>query len=156
MKNNNSISAPTLTKHLLVCTLIILLSSCGINNKLKEDESLLNKNSFEFVDAENIYDKTNLEFYLATFQKQRPNGNFFLLFPREYYYVNNAAPEDTSWWNNFQRNTLGEAPAIYDSIQSEESAKDMQLYLRNLKGYYDATVEYKDSQKGKKTEVTYL
>lgn len=140
---------------MLTICILMLITACGINGKLTDNETLLNKNSFDFKDAENITDRTNLEFYLATFQKQRPNGNWFLLFPREYFYVHNAAPGDTSWWNNFLRKDIGEIPAIYDSLESKQSATDMQLYLRNLKGYYDAEVEFSDSHKGKKTEVTY-
>jgi len=135
--------------------LLVLLSSCGITNKLSDKETLLTKNSIDFQNDKNIDDKTSLEFYLATFQKQRPNGDFLFLFPREYYYANNSAPGDTSWWNNFQRKTLGEVPAIYDSIKTKQSAIDMQLYLRNLKGYYDATVKYKETHNDKNTEVIY-
>lgn len=135
--------------------LLMLLSSCGINDKLSDKESLLVKNSIDFIDDEKVQDKSSLEFYLATFEKQKPNGNSLFLFPSEYFYANNSAPGDTSWWNNFLRKDIGEAPTIYDSIESKQTAQDMQLYLRNLKGYYDAEVNYTDSQKGKKTEVIY-
>ncbi|MEL6358059.1 MAG: hypothetical protein AAFQ37_14130, partial [Bacteroidota bacterium] len=56
----------------------------------------------------------NLEYELSTLAQQQPNGNFLFVFPREYYYLANSKPKDTTGVDRFLRNTIGQVPAIYN------------------------------------------
>ncbi len=44
--------------------------------------------------------------------------------------------------NSFIYRRIAEAPSLYDSISSQESAERLEKYLRNKKGFYDANVSY--------------
>ncbi len=140
---------------LFVSLTLLLLQSCGSSKYLGEDEALLTKNSIEIIDPENVDDVDKLKYQLSSFFEQKPNTNFFLLFPRETYYYRNSAPSDTSWYNRWVRKNLAEEPAILDSTASLSSAQGMQLFLRNLKGFYNAKVEVEEKVKNKSGKVTY-
>jgi outer membrane protein assembly factor BamA len=55
---------------------------------------------------------------------------------------------------NFMMTTIGEAPAILDSIDMEETRSQMQLFL-NKKGYFEAKVVVKTDSSKKKVSVKY-
>ncbi|MDE5571725.1 MAG: BamA/TamA family outer membrane protein, partial [Prevotella sp.] len=62
---------------------------------------------------------------------------------------------DTTKWLNRTLRSMGEAPQLYDSTSTVLSAQDLQLQLQNL-GYLRATVDVRNTLKGKKMTTTYL
>ncbi len=138
----------------LFVILSFLLGSCSSSKYLREDESLLVKNKLK-IDTEISEDKKNsLAFELSTFYRQKPNTNFMFLFPREWYYFANEG--DSSWYNNWARNYLGETPSIFRESESFKTSESMENYLRNKKGFYNAEVDYSVTTQNKSTEVKYL
>ncbi len=130
-----------------------LISSCSTGKYLGEDESLLKKNKLKLETQLNQEAEDALRFELSTFYRQKPNSTFMFLFPREWYYFVNEG--DSSWYNNWARNSLGEKPSIFLESESYKTAESMQNYLRNKKGFYNAEVDYSVSTQNKKTTVKY-
>lgn len=139
----------------LFFTIILILTSCGTAKYVGENRSLLDGNEISFVDENNVNEKNDLQFELNSFITQNPNSNFFWLIPREWFYYKNAGPGDTSWFNNWVRNSLGERPVYFDAIRARETADAMEQFMQNRKGYYNAEVDYKETNKRHKTKVTY-
>lgn len=113
---------------------------------------MLDKN--QVVIKQKLEERSDLIYELSTFYRQSINSNFFFLFPREYSYLNNSAPEDTTGWHRFKRETIGEPPAIYSDSLTTLTAQDMQTYL-HYKGYLQAQVIPQRSSKKKKMQVSY-
>ena len=127
-------------------------SSCNSTKFLEQGEYLLDKN--QVVIKEKVKDRSDLAYELSTFYRQRVNGNFFFIFPREYAYLNNSDPEDTGGWHRFKRETIGEPPTIYSDSLTTMTAFDMQAYLQ-YKGWLQAQVIPQRSPRKKKMRVSY-
>lgn len=128
------------------------LSSCNSTKFLKQGEYLLDKNAV--VIKQKMDGRSDLAYELSTFYRQRANGNFFFIFPREYAYLNNSAPEDSTGWNRFKRETIGEPPTIYSDSLTTLTAYDMQAYLQ-YKGWLQAQVIPQRDPRKKKMRVSY-
>ena len=76
---------------------------------------------------------------LLQLAKQKPPSKFVFV-PRDYFDLKNNDPTDTSKYKNFIRKYISEEHQIFDSTKLAESAYEMQRYLQNKKGYYDAVV----------------
>ena len=139
----------------LICFSFIFIQ-CATDKYIPSNESLLIKNKIEIVDPSNVDDKESLLYQLESFQKQKPNGNWLGLFPREGFYFRNSSPGDTSWWNRGIRKNIAELPTIYDSTETNRTTKDMELFLRNLKGYYKAKVKSEHHLNDKSSKVKYI
>ena len=125
---------------LLVLVLaVIFLHSCNTTKYLQDDEVLLDYIEIVIESEEDVQKVSSLKDQLSQFYKQKPNGNFFFV-PREWYYYKNQDPGDTTWIKTWSKKALGEEPAILDSSLIKKTAIDMQNYLRNKKGYYNAEV----------------
>lgn len=118
---------------------IIFLNACNTTKYLKDDEVLLDYMEIVIESDHKVEKQSNLKDQLEQFYKQTPNGNFIFI-PREWYYYKNQEPGDTSWIKRWSRNSLGEEPSLLDTNLIRRSAQDMQNYLRNKKGYYQAEV----------------
>ena len=133
---------------------IIAMSSCNTTKFLKDDQLLLNSVETRISTKSKIENPGDLKSELEEFYKQRPNGNFMFV-PREWYWFRNQDPGDTTWIKKWNKNTLGEEPAILDTNLVEETRSGMEKYLRNKKGFYNARVKDTISNKGKLAEVKY-
>ncbi len=133
----------------------LLMTSCGTGKYFQDEETLLTKNKINWVDNEKINNKTLLTLELEGLYRQSPNNNFFWFFPREWFYLSNAEPQDTGWFDNFRRNNIGEPPAVYSMPSTQETASNMEQFLKNKRGFYNAEVSYDVSQNRHMTEVTY-
>ena len=120
------------------------LCSCNITNFLQEDQYyveevktvILNAGS-ESSEAEL---KTELEkFYRLKSTNKRKNYNYFKLRDKE----------DPGWIGRWRRNKRSEAPNLLDSAQVLNTVNDLQQYLRNKKGYHQATVEHRTTKLNK-------
>jgi outer membrane protein assembly factor BamA len=60
-----------------------------------------------------------------------------------------------NWWKRFERNSLGEPPALVDSLYLQATTQSFKNYLRNM-GYYYSDITYSVKvNKRKKATVTY-
>ncbi|MGH1434206.1 MAG: BamA/TamA family outer membrane protein [Lewinella sp.] len=135
-----------------VILLLVCCSSCNSTKFLEQSEYLLDKN--QVLIKEKMEGRSDLAYELSTFYRQSVNSNFFFLFPREYAYLNNSAPDDTTGWKRFKRETIGEPPTIYSDSLTTLTAQDMQTYL-HYKGYLQAQVIPQRSLRKKKMQVSY-
>ena len=135
--------------------LAALLASCNTTKYLADDEELLVSTSIKLAKQPKVSGVSDLNYALSTLEKQKPNGNFFFLFPREYFYLRNDSPKDTTWRDRLLRNTIGEEPAIYSDSLSRLSVNAMVDYLR-YQGYFDATAYHEpDRARRQKVNVIY-
>ncbi len=73
---------------------------------------------------------------------------------RPYFYFMGSRGKD-NWWKRFQRNSLGEVPALVDSLYLNATVKSFAGYLSSM-GYYYPDITYKlHISKRKKATVTY-
>ncbi|OAV43453.1 hypothetical protein A3850_002610 [Lewinella sp. 4G2] len=130
---------------------MVVLASCNTTKYLPPSQELLTKQSVRLIDRKNVPDRADVTYQLSTIAKQQPNGNFFLLWPREYFYLDNNKPKDTTSIDRFLRNTIGQEPAIYSDSLSRRSAAAMQDFMR-YKGYLNARA-YHEADRGRKRKV---
>lgn len=126
-------------------------SACGIKKYLNEDQSLLVKNK---VEIEKPFTK-EIERNITKYYRLKPNRKFLLFInSRPYFYFMGSRGKD-NWWKRFERNTLGETPALVDSLYLQATTQSFKNYLQNM-GYYYPEITYKiDVNKRKKATVTY-
>lgn len=141
---------------LIILLCIVQFYACSPTKYLNDEQSLLSKNTIiVHSDEINEDEKKKIIKDLGFLYKQRPNSKWFLFFPREYFYLKRSQPQDSSWFDKWVRNEIGEPPAIYENQVSSIAANDMQQYLRNKKGYYHATVEHEFLTLNQRTLVMY-
>ncbi len=122
------------------------LSSCRITRSVPEGRHLLQ--SVKVKTKSRHIDKEELSGYI----RQKPNKE--ILGFKFYLGLYNLAKEDkNNWFNNYLR-TIGEEPVIYDSIITQKSVSQLELYLKN-KGFYYAEVKDTAYFHKKKTKVVY-
>jgi len=140
-------------------TVLVILGGCSSTKYLKEDQYLLQNNKI-IVDKKGI-DKSELQNYTA----QKPN-RYLLGWPLYVSLYNMVDPDKEAqrdiqrnkklieknnkrkqkgkklkenpfylsrWW----RNSVGEAPVIFDTYSIKTSKKNMKAYMHNL-GYYES------------------
>lgn len=134
---------------LCFASVFLFLASCNTTQFLKEDEILLKKIDTEILKSEKIDKPQDLKAELIQFYQQKPNGKSLIFFPREWFYYKNLGPGDTTWIKKWRKNVIGEEPAILDTSLISKTSEDMQNYLRNKKGFYNAIVNH-DIEYGKK------
>jgi|GEM_PF-291519 len=135
---------------------VLGMSSCNSGKHLTSGQTLIEENKVTLNTEEKIENEGLLKNELNSFITQEPNGTTFFIFPQEWIYMINDDEDDTKWYNNFARKYLGEVPSIYDHYASEETAFNMQKFLRNKKGFYDAQVTLDTSSVSYKTYVEYI
>ncbi|MBC7885793.1 MAG: BamA/TamA family outer membrane protein [Saprospiraceae bacterium] len=128
--------------------LCVILSSCNATKYLSPGESLLKETKILFKSGKPIKDKSSLEAELMTFVNQKPNEKLLFFIPKEWIYLKNNQPGDTSWFNTGLKG-LGEPPSIYNEALTLKTVQDMENYLLFKKGYYEAKVDYLLDEKRK-------
>ena len=109
---------------------IVLLSSCNSTKFVPEGKYLLNKVSVK-VDDNNIK-KEDIKTYVRQKENLRILGSIkFHL----WVYNLSSIKKENDWLKR-----IGEAPVIYEQIQSQRSKEQLQIYLKN-KGYYNASIK---------------
>ncbi|MEL7223126.1 MAG: hypothetical protein AAGJ93_17510, partial [Bacteroidota bacterium] len=129
-----------------------LLFGCNSTKFLKSDEFLLDKNTVEI--KQKVENKGDLAYELSTYYRQKPNSNFFTVFPREWQYFRLSDKEDLNAWQRFKFRSFAEEPAIYNDSLTSITALDMQTYLK-YKGYLRAKVIPQRDPRKKKMRVSY-
>lgn len=100
-----------------------------------------------------IDDRRVSESEAKAFLKQKPNESNLGLYPFYLGIYNLSGADTTKKFNRMLRN-LGEAPVIYDSIQTQRTAVQLRRFMEN-KGFYHAKVEPVVKKKKKKIKVEY-
>ena len=149
MKKHNFIE----NKVLLFAVFVFILSSCSPTKYLNDEQSLLTKNNIIVHSDTGESEKKQIIHELGYLTKQKPNSNWFLFFPREYFYLKHSQPQDSSWYNKWVRREIGEPPTIYEDQVSSITASTMEQYLQNKKGYYHARVNYEHVTRNQRTMV---
>jgi len=133
------------------------LCSCNTTKYLGEGESLVKKAEIKISSESDIKRSANLKAELEQFYKIKPNSKFAFV-PREWWHYRNQDPGDTTWLKKWFKNKVGEEPSLLDTSLIHATSLQMQNYLRNKKGYYQAivsdTVTYRG--KGKKAKIEYI
>ncbi len=108
----------------------LLLGACNSTKFVPEGKYLLNKVSVK-VDDKNIKREN-----LKTHVRQKENLRILGALKFHLWAYNLSSKNKENDW--FKR--IGEAPVIYDEIQSQRSKEQLKIYLKN-KGYYDASIK---------------
>lgn len=134
----------SLVTPITVVVISLFLSACNSARHLTDDELLVHKVKLkvanEDLDKESIY----------SIIKQKPNRKLLGVFPL-YLGIHNLFINKA---DSKIRNSIGEAPIIYDSTLTQRTVSQLELYMSN-RGFYDAEVNYKTKSKNKKIKVTY-
>ncbi len=139
---------------LMVC---LLLSACSNTRYLQKDQNLLIKTGVEITGKLPSTEKTDLKNDLnsRSLMLQQPNQKVAGTRLKVWLYNQKTYKKKSNWfWNLALSERNLQAPVIYDSLKTKESAARMVSYLNN-QGYFYATVGYRDPTKGQKTSLTY-
>jgi len=128
----------------------VIMVACKPTRNLTEGQYLLVKNKFEIQN--NRVEKGELSSYI----KQKPNRKQLWTYIRVRIYNLYNKGKSTKF-KSWVKRTLGAEPVLLDSALTEQSVKQLSMYL-NTKGYFNSTVD-KEIQTGKKKKkiarVTY-
>lgn len=116
----------------------------------RSSSAILQSNKFD-IKGRGI-NKNNLEYELNQFVIQQPNKRWIGI-PREWIYW--ATKDTATRFTRYIHKNIAEKPSIFDSLSTAESQSRMTTFLRNKKGYYNASVESKVDKVNKDVNVTY-
>jgi len=139
----------------LFVLLMLGLFSCNTAKYLQPEEVLLKQNKIKIESSGSEESGFRIKDQLLPLQKQKPNKNHLLIFPREwYYFIAQKRKNKDSWLTKtFQKQS--ELPALLDTASCEITKRNFNNYLYNL-GYFKASTEYKIKIKNQKAKVTYF
>jgi hypothetical protein len=133
---------------LVFSILLLTVFSCSPTKRVPEGNYLLNRNRIEIQDAA----ITRSE--LKSYYRQRPNRRIlgFYRFHLQIYNFADGAPSNsiTRW----MKNTIGEPPVLVNHSLTLNTVTQFRLYMQS-KGYFNAEVDFLESEKGKKKNITY-
>jgi len=128
--------------------------SCNTTKYLGEDEKFLRDSEMTIIKSEKNRSINLLEYELEALLEQQPNSRY-LFVPSRYYYYRNQAPGDTLWYNRWIKKNVAEVPAIYSQELTDLTVDNLQKYLVNKKGYYDAQVSYETIESDQFVSIDY-
>lgn len=131
-----------------------LAASCNTSKYLPTNQELLSSQRVKLEDPERVTNRADVAYELSTLAQQQPNGNFFGIWPREYFYLDNNKAKDTTRIDRFLRNTIGQRPVVYSDSLSRRSAREMAEFLQ-YQGYFRARV-YHEADRGKQRKVNLI
>lgn len=125
----------------------LLLTACAPERFLRSDEYLLDGVAIHTDDPKISVSQ------IEGFVRQHPNSRWFSLFkvPLGVYCI--SGTDSTRRVNRFFRR-IGEAPVVYDSLQTERSRANIEAAVRNL-GYLKATVGANHKDRKRKRKLAY-
>ena len=128
---------------------MLLLASCSETKYVADGDLLLDKVKVKSDVKERSINTTELKSYV----RQRGNSRWFSLIKVPLYTYSLSGRDTTRWLNRTLR-SIGEAPQLYDSLLTHQSAARLRDNLQNM-GYLRATVDVGQKVKGKKLRTTY-
>ena len=126
---------------------MLLLASCSETKYVAEGELLLDKVKVKSDVKDGAINTTELK----SFVRQRGNSRWFSLVKVPLYTYSLSGRDTTKWMNRTLR-SVGEAPQLFDTLQTRLSLKRLQEQLQNM-GYLRATVDLTKKVKGKKVNT---
>ena len=126
---------------------IITMLSCSTTKYVPEGAYLLK--SVKVKSDNKDFDAAKVSQYVH----QRGNSRWFSLFKIPLGIYSLSGRDTTKWINRTMRN-IGEAPVLYDSLQTLQTSADLLTAMQNM-GYMNARVRQKPSIKGKKATAVY-
>lgn len=126
---------------------VLSLAACSVTKYVPDDAYLLTKAKV------NIDDKRVAESDAEAYLKQKPNGRVMGIFPFYLGIYNLSGRDTTKGINRFLRR-LGEAPVVYDSIQTQRTVVQLERFMEN-KGFYNAKVTAMEKFGKRKAKVKY-
>ena len=132
------------------CLLALVLASCSETKYVPEDRYLLDK-----VRVKNDSKAVGIDLAeMRQLVRQRGNSRWFSAakLPLATY---SLSGRDTTKWINRLLRSIGEAPQLYDSASTYQSAQSLQQRLQNL-GYLRGTVDVQNEVKRKKIVTHYV
>ena len=129
---------------------VLLLVACSETKYVAEGDYLLDRVQVK-MDSPNSYVKAE---DMKAFVRQRGNSRWFttVKVPLRTY---SLSGRDTTRWLNRTLRAIGEAPVLYDSLQTSLSVAAIQQQLQN-KGFLRANVDVLNTVKGRRMSTTYL
>ncbi|MEM6395963.1 MAG: BamA/TamA family outer membrane protein [Bacteroidota bacterium] len=109
--------------------LLPFLAACNSSKFLAEEQEILVKQQVVIDNKKEIKNASELNYQLSTLARQQPNTNFLFLFPREYIYLSSNRAKDSTRFDRFKRNALGQPPAIYNDSLTQLTIEDMETFL---------------------------
>ncbi len=128
--------------------------SCNTTKYLGDGEKFLRDSEMTFIKSEKNRNINLLEYEIEALLEQKPNSRY-LFVPSRYYYYRNQEPSDTLWYNRWIKKNVAEVPAIYSQELTEKTVNNIQKYLVNKKGYYDAKVTYETIESDQFVSIDY-
>lgn len=133
-----------------------MLNACRSAKFLGEDEYLVKKNKIELAEDAVVEDWNSLNIELLSQLSTEPNGQFFFVWPREWFYLKGENRTDTTRFSRFVRNAIAEQPAYHKDDLMEESRDRIRSFMRN-RGFFDAEISTSiDTLRNKRVAVTYI
>lgn len=134
---------------------LLWMMGCSTTSYRNNNNLLLRSYKVEWPKNQKIEDKSNLTYAIKTNLKPKQNGKF-LLIPRIWFYYKANQPSDSTKFDKWQREVIGEEPAIIRRNLLENDLTISRNFLQ-AKGYLDAKVSYIiDTLNGYKGDVTFL
>ncbi len=132
---------------------VLLLASCQTSRYLQPDAVLLKKNRIVFKSGNTYENQSQLKDQILTLIRQKPNEKLFFFIPREWIWLVNSEPQDTTWLDEGLR-SLGQVPEYYNESLATSTAEQIQNFLRFEKGYYEAKADFIVNDKVKRFVFT--
>ena len=98
--------------------LLVYLCGCSGTAKLPEGKRLYTGATVKLESKEKIAGEAALKDELAAVITPKPNTSFFGMRPGLFFYNLAGTPKKKKGLRSFIKNTLGEAPVFYDSVNA--------------------------------------
>lgn len=131
----------------MAITAVITMLSCSTTKYVPEGAYLLK--SVKVKSDTKDFDAAKVSQYVH----QRGNSRWFSLFKIPLGIYSLSGRDTTKWLNRTMRN-IGEAPVLYDTLQTMQTSADLLTAMQNM-GYMNAQVKHHPSIKGKKATAVY-
>lgn len=134
---------------------LVVFSACNTSKYLAEDEYLVKANKVKLTENAKVEDWSTLYPELLGQVTPSKNGNFFFIWPREWFYLKGELRTDTTRFSRFVRKAIAEKPAFQDVETIQNNTERIRSFMRN-RGFFDTTVSAEvDTIKRKGVKVTY-
>jgi outer membrane protein assembly factor BamA len=134
---------------LFTVLLVLILTSCSETKYVAEGDYLLDK-----IQVKNDLPIRGLSTAdMRLYVRQTGNSRWFSTLKIPLYTYSLSGRDSAKWVNRMLR-SIGEAPMLYDSLQTMQSVRSLQVQMQNM-GYLRAYVHTENKTKGRKLQTTY-
>lgn len=126
---------------------VLYLSGCSSSRHVPEGKYLLDQIHIHINDTTNSFNNEEMVNYV----RQLPNHKILWSTKLQLGIYNLSGKDTTKWYNRWVRK-MGEAPVVYDSLLTVQSAMQLKKAMEN-KGYLDAKVDVDTSINDKKRKI---